>query len=285
MNQRISGLSRPVQFLLAILLLMLCVLADYFSGAEISFSITCLAPTAFAVWYAGALPGVVTAITAALLWYGVDYISGPAYSHPMVPVWNSLVRLGFFFIVTVLLLQIRNLLRQLQSLAETDSLTDLANSRKFYARLEQERERALRYPGFFTVAYLDLDNFKQINDSWGHDTGDLVLQAFARCLTENLRKTDVVARLGGDEFALLLAETDEEKARDTLQKLHLKILETMAAQEWPVGCSVGAISCANASQFSSSELIHRADELMYEVKRAGKNGVAVITIPCRSSLA
>jgi len=279
LNQRISEATRWTQLLLAMFLLLLCGLLDFYSGAEISFSITYLAPTVFAVWYAGAVPGFVTAILASLLWYGVDRVSGPVYSHPMIPVWNSLVRLGFFLIVTGLLLQIRNLMRQMKDLAETDNLTGLANSRNFYARLEQERERVLRYPGPFTVAYLDLDNFKQVNDTWGHSTGDQVLCTFARCLTDSLRKTDVVARLGGDEFALLLAETGEEKARDTLQKLHRKVLETMAVQEWSVGCSVGAISCSNVELFSSSELIHRADELMYQVKRAGKNHIEVISLP------
>jgi diguanylate cyclase (GGDEF)-like protein len=279
LNQRISEAARWVQFLLAMFLLLLCALVDYCSGGEISFSITYLAPTAFAVWYAGAAPGFITALMSALLWYGVDRVSDPIYKHPMISVWNTLVLLGFFFIVAGLLLQIRNLLGQMRELAENDNLTGLANTRNFYARLEQERERTLRYPGFFTVAYLDLDNFKLVNDTWGHRTGDQVLRAFAKCLTANLRKTDVVARLGGDEFALLLAETGEEEARDILQKLHLKILETMTAQKWPVGCSLGAISCSNPEMFSSGELIHRADELMYQVKRAGKNHVAVLSIP------
>lgn len=270
-DERLSRLSRFSQLLLSVLLLCLCALADYSTGSELSFSITYLAPTALAAWYAGAAAGMIMAALASLTWLIIDQISGQGYSSTMIPVWNSLVRLGFFLIVTTLLLQIRRLLDRLREQAGTDGLTGLVNSRIFLQRVEQERERALRYGHPFTVAYLDLDQFKLVNDTWGHETGDLVLRTIAGCVTGALRRTDLVARLGGDEFAILLAETGEREAAEALQKLHAKMQEQLAEQSWPVGCSIGAITCVDPTRVSVNELVRQADELMYQVKRSGKN--------------
>jgi len=272
----LAGLPVPILLLLATLLLGGCALADLVTGRELSLSIVYLAPTGLAAWYAGCNAGMLMAFASSLTWLCVDISAGNFYSNAMVPVWNSLVRLGFFLIVSYLLQQIRHLLGKVQEQAATDSLTGLANSRSFYVRLELERERALRYHQPFTVAYLDLDNFKQVNDRWGHQTGDQVLQAIARLLSGGLRRTDLVARLGGDEFAVLLSDTGETEARDALHKLHSHLLGEMATRGWPVGCSIGAICCSDPQFGSVHELVHQADELMYRVKRGGKNRLELL---------
>lgn len=271
LDQRLTKLPKALQFFGSILLLCICALADYATGREISFSITYLAPIVLATWYAGAMSGISLAIISSIVWMNIDLSSGNVYSHPLIPVWNSLVRLGFFLIVTGLLLSIRKLLRQLQNQAETDGLTGLANSRSFFAHLTQEYNRAQRYRHPFTVAYLDLDNFKQVNDTWGHETGDQVLRTIAGSLTGSLRKTDLVARLGGDEFAVLLTETDAREASEVLGKLHTRLQVDMAEHLWPVGCSIGAVTCLDPQGLNVQGLVRQADELMYRVKRCGKN--------------
>jgi diguanylate cyclase (GGDEF)-like protein len=278
LNIWLAGLQRVRQLLLAILLLFACALADYATGKELSVSITYLAPTALAAWYAGRTAGYIMAVAASITWLSIDLLSGPVYSQPMIPIWNCLVRLGFFLIVTSLLLQVRMLLGRLQDQAATDGLTGLANSHSFHARLDLERERSLRYRHPFTVAYLDLDHFKQVNDTWGHATGDRVLQAIAGTLAAGLRRTDMVARLGGDEFAILLAETGADEASEALQKLHARLLGAMAEHAWPVGCSIGALTCINPASIGVHELIQQADDLMYQVKRGGKNRVKLVAL-------
>jgi len=276
LDRWLAGLPVPVVLLLAVLLLGGCVLVDLLTGPELSFSIIYLAPTGLAAWYAGRNAGVLMAFSASLTWLYVDIGTGNLYSNPMIPVWNSLVRLGFFLIVSYLLLQIRRLLARLRDQADTDNLTGLANSRCFHARLDLERERALRYRHPFTIAYLDLDDFKRVNDRWGHETGDQVLQNIAQLLPAGLRRTDLVARLGGDEFAILLADTGAQEAREALLKLHARLLKEMEALGWPIGCSIGAICCRDPLLCGTRELVRQADELMYRVKRSGKNRLEVV---------
>ncbi len=270
-DRLLSRLPRGLQVALVLLLLAVCAGADYLTGAEVSFSITYLGPIALATWYLGASAGFGLAVLAALGWHWVGALSGLTFSHPLIPLWNALVRLGFFLIVTTLLLQVRRLIDQLRGLSETDALTGLANTRLFFRQVEQERQRALRYGHPFAVAYLDLDNFKEVNDRWGHEVGDRVLRAIAEVLTSNLRSTDLPARLGGDEFALLLVETGETEATEALGKLHARLLEAMARGGWPVGCSLGAVVCRSPGSAGVDELIRQADALMYQVKQAGKN--------------
>ncbi len=269
--------SRPAwqRILFSFFLLTGCAMADLASGNELSFSITYLAPTAFAAWFSGRLAGFTMASLAALVWLVIDLRSGHIYSHPMIPVWNMVVRLGFFLLVTYLLVHIRRLLSELRALAGTDSLTGLLNSRSFFERLDNERTRALRYEHPLTIAYIDLDEFKKVNDALGHEVGDRVLRAVAACLKASLRATDHVARLGGDEFAVLFAETGKEEAEKALGKLHRQLNSTAWANSWPIGFSIGAVTCEDLRDMDLQKVIHQADELMYQVKRSGKNSVTL----------
>jgi diguanylate cyclase (GGDEF)-like protein len=146
------------------------------------------------------------------------------------------------------------------------------NPRVFYALLQMEINRSRRYKNPFTIAYIDLDNFKTVNDEFGHAIGDKVLRFVVDQVKNNLRKTDVVARLGGDEFALLLPETKQESAQVVLSKLHSDILAKMKQQNWPVTLSIGVLTCIDAP-ITTDEAIKAVDDLMYSVKRGSKNGV------------
>ena len=128
----------------------------------------------------------------------------------------------------------------------------------------------------FTLAYIDLDNFKTVNDQLGHATGDQVLRTVVSSVKKNIRRTDIVARLGGDEFALLLPETNQESARVVLSKIQDGLLEEMRKNNWPVTFSIGVLTCRVAPP-STDALVSMADELMYSVKHDGKNGVKYAT--------
>jgi len=170
--------------------------------------------------------------------------------------------------------RLKTLLAKEHDLARIDSLTSVPNRRAFYEALDKERVRSVRYRRPFTIAYLDLDNFKKVNDSLGHAEGDELLVQVAAGLTSNLRTSDYVGRLGGDEFAILLPETDATAAQLVLSKLRLRLLEEMKARSWKVTFSIGAATFLDPPD-SLDVIIRMADETMYAIKTHGKNNVSV----------
>jgi diguanylate cyclase (GGDEF)-like protein len=172
-----------------------------------------------------------------------------------------------------LLAALRRVLVEERELAHTDYLTGAANQRSFYELAEQEISRSVRYRHPFAMAYVDLDNFKIVNDRFGHLPGDLVLRAVTDRMKSCLRKTDVVGRLGGDEFTVLFPETGSEAARAAVNKLKLQLLAEMQQGNWPVTFSIGVVTFITVPP-SVDEMIRVADELMYTVKKEHKNAVA-----------
>jgi diguanylate cyclase (GGDEF)-like protein len=170
--------------------------------------------------------------------------------------------------------QLNLVMQREKELARTDMLTGLANRRAFYEALQAERARTARYGRPMTLVYLDLDNFKRVNDTLGHAVGDDLLACVADLLRRTLRASDTVGRLGGDEFALLLPETTAQAAEALLQKLGSVLMDTMQAKQWPVTFSMGAAAFLD-NPASVEEMIRTADELMYSVKKSGKNRISV----------
>lgn len=170
--------------------------------------------------------------------------------------------------------QLQEALEKEKELARLDSLTGLANRRAFYEVLEMEQKRARRYELPLTVAYLDVDNFKKINDSSGHALGDSVLAAVAQTIKNNIRSTDTVARLGGDEFAVLLPETEAAAAETALRKVQDKLRAQMRERGWTISFSIGVASFLCPPD-SLDDIIRTADEVMYAVKTSGKNNLSV----------
>jgi len=158
-------------------------------------------------------------------------------------------------------------------LSRTDDLTGVANRRAFYETGEVERKRAGRYGRPLSLAYIDLDNFKQVNDRSGHDTGDQVLVCVGEILQKNTRAEIVAARLGGDEFALLLPEAGQAAALSVINKLHGLLNRAMREKDWPVTFSIGVVTYDNPPE-STEQMVQAADELMYRVKRQGKDRLA-----------
>jgi diguanylate cyclase (GGDEF)-like protein len=187
--------------------------------------------------------------------------------------WDHLARFCFLLITAVLLGRLRESYRSANESSRSDFLTGLANRREFFAVAEQERLRAARYGKCVSVAYMDLDGFKEVNDKLGHSAGDAILMEVANALRANLRATDVVARMGGDEFVLLLPETDQGAAKTKLEQLQTLLLELARERNWPVTYSIGLVTFTRPPK-STDEMIGEADHLMYAVKRGTKNNLA-----------
>lgn len=159
-----------------------------------------------------------------------------------------------------------------KELARVDPLTGAANQRSFYELAQREIERSRRYKYPFTIGYFDLDDFKAINDQFGHKVGDEILRAVVKYATGRLRKTDLFARLGGDEFAFLLVETGPELARMIVSKFQEDIFLRIQENNRLVTFSIGALTCVDAS-LALENILEMVDDLMYSVKRDGKAGI------------
>ncbi|HSB80348.1 MAG TPA: GGDEF domain-containing protein [Candidatus Methylomirabilis sp.] len=123
------------------------------------------------------------------------------------------------------------------------------------------------------MAYLDLDDFKTVNDRWGHRVGDAIPRAVVTRARAHLRATDTIARVGGDEFILLFPETDHAAVRGIIPRIHRALVAEMQRHQWPATFSIGVLTCLHAPP-TAEEIIKRADEVMHSVKKNGKNGVA-----------
>jgi diguanylate cyclase (GGDEF)-like protein len=272
-HRRLSREPRAKIVLWALLTVATLGIIDLRTGPEISFSIFYLAPVALAAWYVSHGAAIAISFAAAATWLAADLLSGNDYSHAAIPIWNSAVRFGFFVTLGCLASTIRKRLDEEEHLADTDCLTALANARSFYEKVETEIVRQRRYRNPFTLAYLDLDNFKEVNDRWGHDVGDDLLMKVARVLEKNTRASDISARLGGDEFAVLFPMTDAEGARSAVSALQEHLLDCMVKNLWPVTFSVGVVTFLDTPR-GVRQALKTADDRMYSAKRAGKNCVA-----------
>lgn len=162
----------------------------------------------------------------------------------------------------------------LQEMAITDPLTGLHNRRHFFQIAGQEIERSLRYGHPLTAIMIDIDHFKQVNDTCGHIDGDQVLRSLAMCLQQNTRQVDILCRYGGEEFILLLAETGIDQALQTAERIRQQI-ETMpiiiGGTEIRITASLGLAEMQYAENLE--QLLRHADQAMYAAKRAGRNRI------------
>jgi len=248
-------------------------IGDYVTGNELSFSLFYLIPIVLVTWFSGRNLGLAISVIAAITWFVADALVGQSYPPPLViRYWNAIVRLCFFVVVTLLLSALKALERE-KEIARVDHLTGTANRRYFFEVAQTELDRSQRYKRPFTIAYIDLDGLKTVNDQSGHRTGDKLLCAVVNRAKSHLRRTDLMARLGGDEFILLLPEIGQDAAQMIIPKIQSILLDEMRRNDWPVTFSIGALTYRDGP-ITADELLRRADELMYSVKRSGKNAIA-----------
>ena len=171
------------------------------------------------------------------------------------------------------LLELKQYLDSCQEAAFTDHLTGLANRRRFERQLEREVARTERYGRPFCLLLVDIDNFKDVNDTYGHDAGDEVLRHVANAIQSGTRGIDTGARIGGDEFAIILPETDLARGLEVAERLRAEIAALDLGPAGRVTASLGVAelpTCARAQE----ELRAAADAALYEAKRAGRDRAA-----------
>jgi diguanylate cyclase (GGDEF)-like protein len=276
MDEFLNRRSKLELIALAAILIAIPVYLSRTIHAEISFSIMYLLPVALLSWYVGPWAGIAGSAVSAAAWLDTDMlVHATSYGNPhlIVRYWNAVILFGFFLVTAVILSRLKAAYRQEQELSRVDFLTGVPNLRAFREVADREKNRVRRYKHPLTLAYMDIDNFKVINDRFGHQIGDVLLVWVAKMINRNLRATDFVARVGGDEFAILLPETGAEAGQFVLYKLQRVLLDLMEKNNWPVTFSIGAATFI-AEPESLEQMIQSADDLMYTAKRNGKNRIA-----------
>jgi len=265
--------------LLSFGLMLVVGLIDYATGYDVVVSLFYLIPISLAVWFTWGYAGISIAIMSGLIDIVANLIAKECFAHPVIVIWNSAIKVFFYLLFAHVLLKLEMVLEREEALSRTDPLTGLVNSRFFSEIGNVEIERALRYKHPLSIAYMDIDNFKKVNDTLGHSVGDAYLRSTAAIVKKAIRKTDTVARLGGDEFAILFTETGHEEAKTVINRIQKSLLFMASNFKIPVTFSIGIVT--NMDQpCNFDSLIKAADSLMYSAKDGGKNMIKDSIMSC-----
>lgn len=246
-------------------------LSDYFSGVEMEFGLFYLIPVLLAVTINRQF-GFIICFASALVSFFVDVVLGRSPSNLFYNIWNFISHIAIFSLVVLLRANLLQAKQNEHELARTDSLTGALNPRAFHELAETEISRSSRYKHPFTIAYIDVDNFKTVNDIHGHNTGDKLLCAIVKGIKNRVRRTDMVAKLGGDEFAILLPETPQDVAQTIIGQIKNHLTDDLHRDRWPVTLSIGVLTCIDTPP-TVEKMIKAVDTLMYTVKYNGKNSI------------
>ncbi|MDB5888494.1 MAG: hypothetical protein JWM03_1366 [Rhodocyclales bacterium] len=266
----LQRLPRPFMLVLTLMLFAAVGGLDYASGTYISLSILYCLPVSLAAWRLGRNAGIAMGVLSAVALVLLNPRSEPVGAPSLIMLWNFLIVSCLFGLIALLVSRITELLQKERMLARTDFLTGVCNRLAFMKEVDQEILRALRHGQSLSLIYIDLDDFKVVNDRLGHHEGDRLLQAVGRALLQTVRGIDSVARLGGDEFVVLLPNANSDAAAIVAPRLRQALLTRMREDLWPVTFSIGVLTCP-IPPGSAEQLIHRADELMYRAKQGGKD--------------
>ena len=268
----LEKLPRGANIVLATVFMVAITLIYFLTGSQIAISIFFLAPISIVTWGSGLKAGVVFSFLSIVGWALADYFNG---LHDERLAWflvNEILRLLLFVAGASVLAALKRLVEEHKLAARVDELTGIANRRAFYEAARSEIARANRNPGPFTVVFTDIDNFKKVNDKFGHSVGDRLLSMTASIMRQNVREIDQVARLGGDEFVILLTGTDSNGASTVMERLRNDLAEMARQNNWPISFSAGAVTFTRPPE-SVDEMITKADSLMYTVKQSGKDHI------------
>jgi diguanylate cyclase (GGDEF)-like protein len=263
--------SHFFRIVVSVLMFAITALLRYQIPADINFSVLFLVPISFATWFVAPIMGWVFVVAATIVLSVFDLRQEHVLSRGILYL-NGLLNLGMFTFFTFVFSEVRTLYDREQSLSLHDSLTGLLNRRALVGALDLENRRIRRSQRPLTLAYIDVDDFKQVNDRHGHDAGDMLLRDLANAMKNMVRSTDFVSRFGGDEFVILLPETDAEAAKSVVSKLQEKLLQASQESNHRVTFSIGAVTFP-APLDTAADMIRAADEAMYTAKQRGKNTI------------
>jgi diguanylate cyclase (GGDEF)-like protein len=269
---RFARLPRVGVLLIGLVVVVLVAWLDFLTGSKVSLNLFYLLPVMVVTWLAGTSYGLFVALATFAAGPLEEYLAGFRYMSLAVATWNACLRLAVFCIVILLLAQLRKVVERLQEAALVDPLTGLANRRAFHEEAAREIERSKRYNHELSLAYVDLDDFKALNDRLGHAAGDKALVALAALVRATARSVDTVARIGGDEIVVLMPETGAGAALRLAERLRTSCSRATGPGDARATCSIGLVTFGHPPA-TVEEMLAKADELMYQAKAAGGNRI------------
>jgi diguanylate cyclase (GGDEF)-like protein len=243
---------------------------DHFVADHIPVLVLYAPVVALACWIMGLRAAVAVAMFCSVLWLLDDLMFLPRPEVQFGKCWVTVVHVAFFVIVSTVLSRLHVAYERERTASMTDRLTGLANCRAFMDRADREIEQCGRAGQPISLAVIDCDNFKAVNDTVGHLAGDRLLEIIGRAMREGVRPADLVARVGGDEFAILMPRASREEARAVIECVQAHVNDTVRRQGWPVTLSIGTVTFAHTPG-SVTAMIREADHLMYAVKHEHKD--------------
>jgi diguanylate cyclase (GGDEF)-like protein len=251
----------------------LIAVADLITGDRFPM-IVCYVPCVMIIcWVSHVVTAVIMSMVCCTIWLVDDVILLEEGGLTASECWNAVAHLAFFLMIIGMLVRLRVAQERERRLARTDGLTGLMNTKAFRETAERELARSTRDGTALSIAFIDCDNFKTVNDTLGHLEGDQLLQAVAQVMDRSVRTMDVPCRMGGDEFAILLPGAAQKDAEQVIERLRTNLQARMDESAWPVTFSMG-VAVYETLPESVDSLIQGADVLMYEVKQQTKDAVA-----------
>ena len=269
---------RALTVLIAVLGTGVATWLDRASGHELSLAALYLGPVALVAWFLGKNVGRAWCVIVSAAGVLAEVTTPGSITDYSIVAWNTAATLMLSIVVVEMFTRLRHALEVERDLARTDALTGVANTRSFKELAAIELERANRYGRTFTLAVLDLDHFKNVNDTLGHAAGDRLLRDVGQAIRRRLRRVDIVARMGGDEFVVLLPETNESAAAVALDHVR-EALQALTDEYGPeVRASFGAVTFASPPN-TIEEMLKLADVALYQAKSAGRDRIEWTTVP------
>lgn len=269
---RLNGWPRPFLVATFVIFTLLVGLYDYLTQEQCSVSVLYFPLISLACWLVGFRTAVAIAILASALWILDDHVLPDRPMPDVFKYWHSVMNFAVYVAFAYVLSKLKATMVLQHRLGRTDELTGLANRVALFEEGRRDLARCRRSGRPLTAVFIDLDEFKQVNDLYGHAEGDRLLRVAAECLRLNTRETDLTARIGGDEFVVLAPEMGYEAAQRYADRMQRCFLAEMSRHGWPVTVSLGAATF-NIPPVTLDEVVKAADDLMYSVKRREKNSV------------
>jgi len=269
-TEYLTALPKGAQVALGWILLFIVAACDYLTHTHyvLDFSPFYIAPVSFFSWFVGIRSGIALSI----ICVGVGFFVRLRGVSGLTAYWDAIVWLALYLTTTWLVSQLKRLYEREYSLSRIDPLTRVENRRALMEAATRIKSLSDRHGFPVSIAYLDLDGFKRLNDQQGHEAGDRVLAQTAAGIRKVLRPSDVVARIGGDEFAVLLPAADRETARSILSRVQDDFNRAMRVLNLTVTLSIGWVSFSPPLS-SVEEMLRCADKAMYVAKSLGKNRI------------
>jgi diguanylate cyclase (GGDEF)-like protein len=271
-----AELRRALRFTAALAIIAVVYWLNRHATADFRIGVLYVIPVLIMAWHDGLAWGIGFGLATSLFRFLVGIDQLPADTPMIARLVNEAAFVTVVVVAIAGLSQLRRTQAQLQLLATHDPLTNVLNARAFSNEMAQELGRNRRYGRPLALIYLDLDDFKKVNDAHGHATGDAVLRLVADATRSAVRQADIVGRLGGDEFAVLMPETEGTVAHAAANRLAGGI-RTVFRGTPSVTASIGVVA-VTGSEAGTDELLRKADQAMYEAKRSGKDRVVQVAL-------